>query len=152
MRTASGLLLAIAIAAGGIDVAMGDEPAKHEMTSRFHASVTNPGKDDLRIERFYVMKERWALGTDKPTLAWWDSLTFKSHLTRLEPGQSVELSSKTYSSQRENGRGHVPFWCLRAGRRYLFFSLAWCGGWRAEIVQDDTSTGVEIVFRKVSRR
>ena len=131
----------------GLLVTRNIELAKSGTTFRMFTSLKNTGTGDLRVERFPVWKGRWNLGPDKPTLDWCESLTFKPHRAELQPGQGVKLESKTYSSQRsKDGRGHVPFWNLKAGRRYLFISLAWCGGWQAEFEQSDAGTGIEIAL------
>ena len=122
------------------------ELAKQGTTFRTYISLANTGKKEVRFERFPIWKDRWDLGSEEPSLDWWDSLTFKPHQMQLQPGQRVGLSSKTYSSQQDGGKGNVPFWHLRAARRHLFFSLAWCGGWRAEIERNPKGTGFEIVL------
>lgn len=118
---------------GDLQVTSHIEPVLSGKMLRLHATCENLGDKEIKIERFPICKYSRRLPGGEASLRFWDSLVYVPHERALESGEQISLSSEAYSSQSERGRGHVPFWRVHCGRNYVYFSLAWCGGWRAEI-------------------
>lgn len=82
----------------------------------------------------------WKTSGAQTALTSWQALSYQQREQNLSTGDSVVLGSKRYSSdgEEEDGdgagmSGQLPFWQLYDGHNRTSFSLAWCGGWQAEI-------------------
>jgi hypothetical protein len=82
----------------------------------------------------------WDMPGTEPALTFWQALSYQQQERVVSAGPDVVLGSKRYSSdgEEEDGEstgmsGQMPFWQLHNSRHRLSFSLAWCGGWRAEM-------------------
>ncbi len=121
---------------GPIEVVSHVDLARQGSVIRVYTELVNHGPR-IRIESFPI----WATEVKvpvQPEILCWDALSYVPRRLPLRPGMQVTLASKTYSSDRRESAGQVPFWMVTGEDQGLGLGLAWSGGWQAEIT---TSAG-----------
>ncbi|MHC4674986.1 MAG: alpha-galactosidase, partial [Planctomycetota bacterium] len=66
---------------------------------------------------------------------WWNSLSYRRNDVELNPGQKHTLGSLRHSSDSHQG-GVTPYWIVGKNTQ-LHFAVAWCGGWKANLANND---------------
>jgi hypothetical protein len=112
---------------------------------RMRLKIHNKSENNISIRRFPVWSSDWNINSKHPDkLHYFNSLTYTPLTKIIERDSAIVLASRVYSSDRDKEGGHLPFWRLTNDNRSLFFSLSWCGGWKANIQKRDKSNRVKI--------
>lgn len=75
-------------------------------------------------------------------LEYFDALEFTSHRYK-NSNQHLLLHSKVYSSDNRISNGNLPYWIINANHK-TYFSIAWCGGWQANIIKKNNGINFEV--------
>jgi len=107
--------------------------------------MRNETDNKIIIKHFPVWCSGWAINSGEHVkLHYSNSLTYTPVTKTFKRDSAVVLASKVYSSDRDKEGGHLPFWRLTNDNRSLFFSLSWCGGWKAIIQKQDKSIRMKV--------
>lgn len=112
------------------------ELARSGSLFRLYRTVQNNGVTDRRVDWYPVWQANWRLPEENLWLRTWEALSFKPYQERLAVDAEISLSSRVHSSDRRPN-GFVPHWIIGSPKDRLNFSLSWCGGWSAEISQNN---------------
>ena len=120
---------------------------RHEELFRVHVELV--ADSALAVEWFPVWSFSWNRQGQPPLLKSWQALSYQPQQQEWSAPARTVLGSNRYSSDGEeedgenSGRlGQLPFWQLEDGAHRLGFSLAWCGGWRAELSVNASATNL----------
>ncbi len=117
--------------------------ARNGSLLRLQTLLANTGDDDAAVEWFPVWNAAWQMdGFDGP-LRYWDALSFVHHDHQGKDGESLTLASHIHSSDTEGG-GKNPYWRVQDRDCDAWFGLEWCGGWRADLMQDGASLSFNV--------
>ncbi|UCG57141.1 MAG: alpha-galactosidase [Phycisphaerales bacterium] len=120
------------------------ELARNAPLVQLHVRLRNTGHNDIPIDRFPGWMAEWMLPGERPTVKYWEALTYQPHVEKITAVRPAHLHSRVYSSDRRGPRpGKVPYWQIRDSQQIMCFAIAWCGGWRATIQK----TGWDILLR-----
>ncbi len=102
--------------------------------SLFRTSVrlTNSGADRKTISWYPVWNGNWKGSGRTTQLHYWQALTFHPESELLADKKTVELGSHLHSSDA-TPQGQNPYWAWGGEKAAVYFSLDWCGGWRAQL-------------------
>ncbi len=106
--------------------------AKEGSLFRTQIRLSNDGTLAKAVEWYPVWIGSWKAPGQCARLRYWRALSFEPEDVDLAGGEKVTLGSRLHSSDNAP-KGQNPYWILAGDKGRLFFSLDWCGGWRAEI-------------------
>ena len=132
---------------GTVKVTWVVELARENSLFRSYVQLLNEGDKDLPIEWFPVWMANWDFEAEKDNkLRYWQPLSYEPGEMALEDNSHILLHSKTYSSDNHDQTGQVPFWKIDKENGPVYFSLAWCGGWQAEIGKGKQGTNFKVIL------
>jgi hypothetical protein len=104
----------------------------HNYTRQFF-TLRNSGADPLVINNFPILLTRNGFTNKNTVIHSWKSLHYTPQHKQLTDDTDVILSSSGHSSDNTRGWGNVPYWMINNKELKTFYSLAWCGGWKAKL-------------------
>lgn len=111
---------------------------------RTQVRLLNESATTKPVEWYPVWNGSWKAPGQCARLRYWRALSFEPEDIDLAGGEKVVLASHLHSSD-DAPKGQNPYWVLAGDKGRLYFSLDWCGGWRAEIGKGKKTDSV--VFR-----
>ena len=99
---------------------------------RMQVRLTNGGDEPRAIPWFPVWTAAWKMPGRDERICWWKSLSFTPNKEQLGKESRADLKSLVHSSD-EDDHGVNPYWVTAGEDGQAYFSLDWCGGWRAAL-------------------
>ena len=88
----------------------------------------------IKVKEFPIFCSSLFIPDSASSLRWWKAVDYTLQQEPITSDTRLSLNSRIYSSDNYNGlAGHVPYWLIENARNTIGFSLAWCGGWRANL-------------------
>jgi len=116
----------------GAEVSMHVELMKSNSIFSTWYSVST--KNGVSIKTFPIFLSGLQLPDSTKQLTSWKALEFTQQKQIIDTDTRVVLQSRIHSSDNYNGvAGNVPYWTVQNAEGSIGFSLAWCGGWTAEL-------------------
>lgn len=135
--------------AGGMHVTWVVELAKSGSLFRMSARMANKGDTAISVDWFPCWNARWAIAGGFESVRWWKALTFEPVEHPLSARGEVRLGSRLHSSDPEQNKDAVnPYWIMTGPDSRLYFGLAWCGGWQAELRRDGDALAFDVCLPK----
>jgi alpha-galactosidase len=116
---------------GGLKIVWDVELARESALFRLHVRLKNTGSEPQAVDWFPAWAAEWDVAGGAEWVRWWKSLTFSRREKELALNEKVELQSRLHSSDIEGGEN--PYWVVGGDAGRMYFSLEWCGGWKANL-------------------
>jgi alpha-galactosidase len=121
------------------------ELARRAPLVQLQVRLQNNSRKDIRIDWYPGWMVRWDLAGQEPAVKYWEALTYQPYVEKLSATPIVNLHSRVYSSDRKGTPpGKVPYWQIRTSQQVMYFGIAWCGGWEADIQQTLQGTSLRV--------
>ncbi len=121
--------------ADGLRIVWTIDLARRGSLFRTSVRLANEGAAPQAISCYPVWHGRWKTFGRAARLRYWQALTFHPETEAFGEKKTVRLGSRLHSSD-DVSQGQNPYWEWSGEKGQLYFSLDWCGGWRAELGKD----------------
>lgn len=100
---------------------------------RHFFTLQNRGAEPVVVNNFPILLSQNRIEDASTTINSWESINYKPQYKKLDGDTDLILGSSVHSSQKNGDWGNVPYWMINNKESTIFYSLAWCGGWKADL-------------------
>ena len=96
-------------------------------------TLHNSGSEPVAINNFPILLSQNRIEEKNTTINSWEALHYTPQFKEMNEDTDLLLGSSIHSSQKKGDWGNVPYWMINNKESTTFYSLAWCGGWKADL-------------------